>query len=394
MPSRAAKIGQMGKPGYRALIWGGLLLVLFFVSHFVWLSSAKGSYPARVEALRRAGEPVTLADLAEASVSEDQNGAPLLLRAKEYYEREAKQPICLDDHPENWNEAERAEVAAYLERCKPFFDLLKEAAAKPKCRFDNDWEAGVFVSPDRTPLMNFAGTALHTRVREKPETVIESIALLLDLSQNMERKLVITEMMHQGRVVRAFGMLKRAAKRPGFDARRARAVLEPRFKAAVQPGQVVKVLRCERAFALWCIGRRLQGDGRGGSDGDRYMEWALAWLRSPITYGDGSCCLDLFEEAIGLAKRGQSFDDFERRVEKLGENYVIARGFARLPGLLRRLTMQHESRMRVATRGLAALEHRRATGSWPADLDRTEADGVEGGVRIADGDIIWVLEPR
>jgi len=377
----------MGKPGYRALIWGGLLLVLFFGIHFVWLSSAKGRYLAGVEALRQAGEPVTRADLAEA-VSEDQNGAPLLLRAKEYYEREAKQPICLDDRPENWNEAERAEVAAYLERCKPFFDLLKEAAAKPKCRFDNDWEAGVFVAPESISLMNFAGRALAHRVQEKPETAIESIALLLDLSQNMERKFVITETMHQGRVVRAFGMLKRAAKRPGFDARRARAVLEPRFKAAVQPGQVVEVLRCERVFALWRIGRRLQGHGGG------YMDWALAWLRSPITYGDGSCCLDLCEEAIGLAKRGQSFDDFERRVEKLGENYVIARGFARLPGLLRRHTMQHESRVRVATRGLAALEHRRATGSWPADLDRTEADGVEGGVRIADGNVTWVLEPR
>ena len=120
----------------------------------------------------------------------------------------------------------------------------------------------------------------------------------------------------------------------------------------------------------------------------------VAWLRRPITYRDGSRCLDLCEEAIGLAKRGQSFDDFERRVEKLGENYVIARRFALLSGHLFRHTMQHESRVRVATRGLAALEHRRATGSWPADLDRTEADGVEGGVRITDGDVTWVLEPR
>ena len=133
----------------RRLLFLLLLLAILIASGALWLGSVAGSrLETELAHVRAAGEPLTLAELAPPPVPDTENAAPLLLEAFAVLVHEPD-PWYADDRLLAYEEdhyaqddAWYAELAAWVERNEPALAKAREAAARPRCRFDLEWDKG------------------------------------------------------------------------------------------------------------------------------------------------------------------------------------------------------------------------------------------------------------
>ncbi len=153
--------------------------------------------------------------------------------------------------------------------------------------------------------------------------------------------------------------LKEIAKHPDLDARAARARLDPLFRAADRPGTFRRVLAAERAMGLYFA---LEATDLS------------SWPMRPLAYMDALALLDGMAEAIELSEQPREraiagYEALRRRTEALGFPYIATKGLLPIPGRAFKEFTKHAATMRLARIGLALLEHKQETGSWPDALD-------------------------
>ena len=105
--------------------------ILVVAIYFGWGSILASKYEARLDALRAAGEPVTVEDLLGPPVPDELNGAALILEAAEIFKKiDAEFCFCLSLYPEFEEGAERPTGDA-LPLLAPCFDKIEEALRRP-----------------------------------------------------------------------------------------------------------------------------------------------------------------------------------------------------------------------------------------------------------------------
>ena len=118
-----------------------------------------------LQRLKAAGKPLKGMDLAPPPVPDDQNAAPLYLKAAEIEKPHEGQPsgasmpgipgappapsgprVVGYDEADWDNPAEMGELARWLQQDREALELMREATARPQCRFDTQWQSVVGVA--------------------------------------------------------------------------------------------------------------------------------------------------------------------------------------------------------------------------------------------------------
>ncbi len=135
----------------KTLWYIGLILVVLFFGVVVLmqyeknrrkLEDLRGRYEAKLAALREAGEPVSLAELASPAIPDEENAAPvyeevfglLKAQASEVHDRISE---LLKADPLADEELE--EARKLVEEAQPILERLRKAARLERCRFDLDY---------------------------------------------------------------------------------------------------------------------------------------------------------------------------------------------------------------------------------------------------------------
>ncbi|MCK6458624.1 MAG: hypothetical protein L6Q95_01860 [Planctomycetes bacterium] len=371
--------------------WIVLPLLLLLAAHAGWTLTLKWEFEGRIAKLRAAGEPVDLGDLRRPRIPDEDNAAALWEEAHKWYEEHMEPaPDKLDWGEDTWFEEDHAEIASWLERGDPYVDLLARAAAKPDMWQDLDWEAGLAMEVKALPQMQTAATFLRNRVRmaerATPE-VLRELATILDLAPKLERSCLILVLVRWTVEEIAAESLVALAGRPGFDARAARALLDPRFARIDVASDLRKAFRGERVIGLSVSRRWIAGEsvitiaretGNLLSDDARQpdptrVDFSGSWIVRPLAYRDALRLLDLMDGALGLVELPAR--DARPRAEALRDEYArgvpnfLSHLWAILPMKAIPVRLRHEARIRIARVGLALLELRQTTGAWPESLD-------------------------
>ncbi|MCZ6688964.1 MAG: hypothetical protein O7H41_05115 [Planctomycetota bacterium] len=139
------------------LVLVALPLVVILIAYLLFVRGPQRLLAAEIEAIRKAGEPLRLSDMAPPPVPENRNAAPLYLRAFEILNEvepagdqvsaalEAIDPTLL-------GKDEEAACRDFLARTREAVILLREASSRPACRFPNESS-----NPLRPGAMSFDG---------------------------------------------------------------------------------------------------------------------------------------------------------------------------------------------------------------------------------------------
>lgn len=381
----------------RSLLWRGLAVAIVLVAvaaggwHF-YGGSAKKRFEARVEALRAAGHPTRLEDLATPAIPDEENAAKLLEQARSILkeiEREHDRSLLWKDEP---NDEELRSIAAFVESLAPYFSLLDQVPQRPGFRLDIDWsQRAPFLNP-HIPAYQEIAELLTARAEfdrdwnGRTERSAATAVLLMDIGERGAGPFAIGRLVSWTVTSGAITVLRNALKGPGFDAAAFRATVDPRLaKAIPDRGPPVSMLIEERVFLLDVLEAIDAGDVSSHAIGQVEDRW-LPFLYRPGLYKEAMACLDLAGEAIGLADttpehalsvsaefrsrygRSTDRDDFD---QSLGVLYT---------GLFAKYA-QHVASLRLARVVMALVEHRQANGAWSeslADLGDMPTDPYSG----------------
>lgn len=359
----------------RHIILGVLVtLVLAFVLHIVLLSSRANR---RIEALRAAGHPTTLAELALRNKLPlgMENAAPVYESAFAAYVRpanDANVPYLgkereSPDRAAAWPELVVQAVADSLAANEKCLALLHEAAAIENCRYDYDYRQGYQRYKELRGCVLLLKLAVIDRAHKgDPNAVVALIKDGLSLGGSLEKEpFTLPYFVHMGCVGAMITGLERVLSVATF----ADSQLKDLDDAlAVAAGQIdlVQMLITERCFLIEATrDPSLQGmPGIGG-----------AILKLPGIQSRGIIdVLDHMEatiEAAGLSGPQQTarFREVEDRLHKLSMLHLVAQLIA--PAVTRHgeLDQRCHAHLDLARTALAIERCRLATGKVPERLD-------------------------
>ena len=425
--------------------WIVLPLLAILAAHAGWTLVLRWRFERRLEELRASGAPVELRDLRRPPIADEDNAAALWEEANKWHEEHLKPaPGQLNWSYDEWPEEYLEEIRAWLAKGDPYVDLLARAAAKPGMWQDLSWEAGPDMRVEAIPQTQEAVDFLRHRARfaerATPEALRE-VAVILDLAPKLERPLLLLMLIRRTVEHIAADSLRELAAKPGFDAREARALLDPRFLATDDPGHFREALEGDRAVGISLSRRWIAGESPFAIMEKAQMDLGLdepvktrdrallnlvsgSWLARPLAYRDALRLLDLAEKEIRLLdlppREALPAAQALREEYFVGPPNVFSHLFATMPMNAFRHRLHHLARMRIARVGLALLELRQTTGTWPESLDAVvplvgeawvedpftgDRLQYEPGVRVeaavpianeelrADDEIVWRLAP-
>ena len=244
----------------RRLLFLLLLLAILGWSGVLWLGSVAGSrLEAELARIRDAGEPLTLAELAPPPVADADNAAPLLLEA---FALVVDEPETLyaggrwaayEEDPFGQDDAWYAELAAWVERNEPALARTREAAARPACRFDLEWEKGVEMESPQVGGLLSLSRVLGTRavLQARAGDVDAAVATCADLVRlaeiALQDPLMIYLLVRAALVDHAIETAQRVLTR-GRAATGALENLRARLDAVTWDGEPRRMFLGERAF--------------------------------------------------------------------------------------------------------------------------------------------------
>ena len=353
----------------KALVWSGLALLVPLTAYAIWTYTLSRELEERLEEIRARGEPARFEELEPPRPPDDRNAAPLYQKAKEWlseHEIEHAEPLdTLLLSRNEWGDEHWAEVRAWVDSCEPYIVLIHEATARPECWFERDWTNPIEMS---IPLISIAMDAagllqlralLDAREGSGSMRSVRHIEALMKLAGHQFPSTLITYLVrltHEGMAVET---LKEIVKHPELDARAVRARLDPLFRAAERPGAFRHVLAAERAMGLYFA---LEATALS------------SWPARPLAYMDALALLDVMAEAIELSEQPREqavagYEALRRRTEARGFPYIATKMLMPIPGRAFKEVTKHTAMMRLARIGLAVLEHKQRTGSWPDALE-------------------------
>jgi hypothetical protein len=370
------------------------------IANAIWIANLRSEFEERLAALRAGGMPVEVTDFRKPPIPSEDNAAPLLLEARSMIEAVTEPELAFDELTLRYDEEKRDEVSAYLERLEPCVPLLREAAARPSCRFDTNWEAGIAAKVEDIPCMQAATRFLDLQVRWScryevaPDRSVEDAHTTWRIAGHLGDTALISELVAATAQAVACGMLERLANHPGVDAIALQARFDPLLAEADEPRRWIRTLESERCLGLWLVFRWLDGDSpmywlkwadqitSGVDEPEIETRWydplLGSWIGRGLAYREGLRLLDFYEEAISIARPGEvdaidTLSDLHKRTRKT--RIGLAHFVSRIP-----MQMLHESvltttRLRVARTGLAVAAYHARYGAWPRSL--AELDGPE-----------------
>ncbi|MHC4729986.1 MAG: hypothetical protein ACYS6Z_05245 [Planctomycetota bacterium] len=356
-----------------------IVAAVLVAAHIAWTHIEKRAFKQRIIDLRVAKQPLYTTDLATVPVPDEKNAAKLLEEAAAWLEehRDADGDghlwYGLDSGTEDWDEHERKQATAYLEKLAPYYAMLDEIPKRPRWWLDLAWEEGPGAAVSVIPQLQEAVEYTRYRVAYDlveaggTERAARASILLLDLVDRCELPFLI------GHLVREFirdsdEILRLAERQPGFDARLFREMVDPRLARTLrQLGPPAAPLKEERTIALWVVRAWLAGDG---SSDDRIERNAL-WR--PMLYRDASRMLDMYAQAIAACGvRPEDAHAIGKRLWEEGEEvpvvYSLTRMHGMLPGKLFKEYAASTAKRRLTRVVMALLEYRQTRGEWPQDL--------------------------
>jgi len=328
-------------------------------------------------------------DLRRPRIPDEDNAAALWEEAHRWYEEHLRpQPdqVYLYGSPdEEWLEEEaRTEIETWLAKGTPYVDLLARAASKPDMWSEQGPDTDVHAIPEIEDATMYLAWRARLPGVAAPESLRE-LAVMLDLGPKLERTSLIFVLVRWTGDDVAAAAIQAVARKPGFDAREARATLDARFARADDPSDLRMAFRGERVFGLgvsrrWTAGesplriRReispalIAEEEADGTAADRF--WA-SWIARPLAYRDALRLLDLMDRTLALVALPAR--EALPAVEALPNDYrkgaTLSYLFAPAPAHAIRMRLRHEAKVRIARVGLALLALRQETGAWPETLD-------------------------
>ena len=173
----------------------GLLLILYALA--VWRTGSE--LETRIKALREAGDPVTLSDLARPAIPPEKNAAVFLRRAESDIKAISKElgPIFEKPDDKPLDKSDRKAIRSALRAYPKVIPLLEQAAACPDYNPDVDYTAGLQAVQqslwDRVQSMRVLARMLKARARllaaeGDREAAVRTCILLLRLDRRLERE--------------------------------------------------------------------------------------------------------------------------------------------------------------------------------------------------------------
>jgi hypothetical protein len=367
----------------------------------VWMSRV---YEGRLEALREAGEPLTLAEMAPPEVASERNAAVC-------YEEAFRQIDLLSDEEVNrvgelaGNEGplsaeELSEGRALLDRLSGAMRLLREGARRPECRYDVDYRAPGFAL--RLPHLQKIRAAvrvmkLSAEIRlasGDADAAVDDCVVALALSRSAQQDPVLMAMLVEtattGLALRELeGVLDRSEPSATALERVPEALGEVRER-----DRFVQALRGERCAGLSLIqlaftdpNRLIQiGSGRRLPGLVRFSVRIIAFLFKPVVILDSLDYLDVMDRFIVFSASPERYssDPWRRMNDEIDEsayNRSLLHPVSRmiLP-TIRRVAKVYDHG--VARKGCAKLAvglrlYRLRHGHYPASLSELVPDFLD-----------------
>jgi hypothetical protein len=352
------------------------LVAVFMLAVQLMLGGYEGEFEARIDALRRAGEPLEFADLAYPPIPDEQNAARLW--------EEAAAWLGAHNQKRGWTlwaleEEERAERAekdwrAYLNSLEPYYELLKRVAARP------GWSVP-YPDPDAPGTQAHASwlgdatiylrlrVELDPRAEGRTERAAEAVLLLLDLADRWQEPMIFGYYMRLSVRSSAALIVRSIHTKPGFDARLYRKLVAPRLAAAApERGPPARTVREARIWGLWMVRQWLSGDIVNTFNPGLMERLRATWVGRPWVFRDAVRYLDVMDAAIARCDRTP--EEAVRVARALEQEAVddvdtLAGGTqAFLPDVFRHYAGA-VAQNRCARVAMALLEHEQETGEWP-----------------------------
>jgi hypothetical protein len=380
----------MKRMGLRILRWSGLLIVLLLIAHAVWVWTLARKFERRLEEIRSRGETALSTEMARPQPLDEDNAAPLFKKADAWYREHAEQerPYAYDYPPrEEWSDEEWEEMRTWVNSCGPYIQMLHEAVSRPSCWLDRDWsQPGKMPVPLIRMFRSAAGllelrAVLDAKCGGDPNDSVTQLAALMRLGPLLDNRIGVHYLTGLDLQVYAVDTLQEIAHL--LDARIVRSKLEPLLKAAERAEGLREVLIGDRAVGLQMVTLWIGGESprtlvlrEDETWGDVLLS---SWLMRPWAYLDGLELIERMDETLAWSEKPFSdgragFEELATRVDGLGRFYLFTKMFASMWSVrIYERTYRHAAKVRLARIGLALLEHRQETGSWPPNLDSLKA---------------------
>jgi hypothetical protein len=314
----------------------------------------------RLAAIRNAGDPVTLADLARPAPPPEQNAAVVLRRARNDVEALDKELTHIDSLAEQQGresgEAESKAIRAALDAYPRVLPLLEQAAACPDYDPELDYAAGPQVVQNSIldgELQRFRQYTriLHSRARSlraqaKQDDALHSCLVIFRLTRHLERTpllipYLVAEACRSVAIHEANDIL-----RAGPISEAARRELDNELVRCGEPHGYLQVLKGERAYAITSFGTTIP----------------VNWLNSALFRNEECYVIDMFNEQIALVTQPYvAVKASETKLkQQLGSSHPLAS--LELPALIK--TRDVFDRVRAQSRCLRVLNGLQQHGPW------------------------------
>ncbi len=361
-----------------------------------WDAAATVQLEWRFRAMRRAGEPVTLAELAKTypDPPKGQNAAVPLKRAFELMEKlegreadpflpivgEAKLPPPDEELPRPM----RGAIQAYLKDTAEILKLLHEAAKLEGCKFDLKLEDGVdmllpHLSKVRQGARLLALEAIERTEAGDADKAAESLVAALRLGRALkDEPVLISGLVRVASDAIAARQVERWASRGGPSAKALERV-ETALRAEADPKLMHRLIIGERCFGMNIYQTHVLDpaklDELAQIGGDMPAGPLVRLIPRAYFKSDMVAYIDIMSEYVAAGRRpypqsliqaGRVGKNLDQRIPRY---YIISRMI--LPALGRMFIegQRHMARLESARTGLAALRYRAKNGRLPEKLD-------------------------
>ena len=409
------------------------VLSLPFTLMDAWTAAADARLDARLKAIRDAGDPVTMAELARLypEPPKGQNAADFYKAAFQKMDELAELPANqqallpivgtaeLPDPDLGLPPAMLAAIHDYLKANAEALDLLRKAAALDACKFELDFTKGPgMLLPHLAKLRQgarlLALEAIERTESAKPDDAAQSLVADLRIGQAVAAEpILISSLVRIACDAIAVGQVERWASR-AKPSDQALQRLQAQLAANAAPRVIERAMVGERCFGIDIYqnyvlqpkGPELMG-ALGMGDGPPAI--LLRAIPSAYFKSDMIWYLDIMNRYVDAARKPypENFQLGDRlRVDidqAIPKYYVVSRMI--LPALSRVFTtgQTHVARCETARVGLAVLRRRVKHGQLPKDLnalvpaylDRVPLDPFDGKPlryrKDADGFVVYTL---
>jgi hypothetical protein len=303
------------------VVLGLLALGLLGAGYWTWRSSS--GVEGRLTALRDAGEPTCIGDLARPLISQENNAATYLFQADAEIIALTKEladvfgRLSEQDDNDPRSTADDKAIRAALEAHSGLFPLLEKAAACPDFQSNVNYSAGTdaFIKSMmaeiqrwRAPLQLLSEQARLQVADGKRDEALHTVVVMLRLARHFKREPAL--LAHQvGSACTAMAVIAgNRVLRSGPVSAKARTELEEELALADSPAAYIHTLKSERAFII-----EAYGDNP-----------AFSWLNRPVFDNDHCHQLDLLDKYITLATRTYAKSSPELKQFQTSANYPLA----------------------------------------------------------------------